>query len=253
MKEIKLNSCPRLRGNVVQAVVDEERLEFRNEISVAQAEVNAIDYYGNSYSYQCVGLINEDFLEVYDGVTVSALMFLPYNKEIIRFGDCDFIVAVNCGEDDRDWLEYHHVKIIDGEACLMNDRLGECQRVNNPFLTITGKNKRALYDIKEGKFLTPYVANVRMSENAVDCFDVISQVKVEFEDEYELIDYLYFRINSKGETVSDVFSCLDHAVIDCYLNLSVDDVLLKRREELSTKMDNFEKVVNEANFIYSKK
>lgn len=249
MKEIKLNNCPNLRNKVVRAVVDEDQLEFRNGVSTIQATVDAIDFYNRPYSYQCVGLINENFCEAYDNCSATDLMFLPYNKEIIRFNDCDFIVGVNCGEDDRDWIEYRHVKVIDGEVHLMHNHLGECQKVEQPFLTITGKNKKALYDIDQGGFLTPYVENIGISKDNSHTFDVLAQVTC---DLYELIDYLYFKINSEGKAVSTVFSCLDNSDSDYYFDLSVDAVLAKRSEELFTKFENFKKVMDQSGFTYRK-
>lgn len=249
MKEIKLNGCSHLRGGIVEtAKVDETKLEFRNGVAVAEAEVKAVmvpSWY--PFSYKCEGLINENFQEVFGDTLLDSyernLMFLPYNKKITRFGDNDFIVNMSCYEDDRWWEEYRHIRTVNGFPTLVN-RLSCCNKKVNETLMIMGKNKKALYSVESGKMLTPYVESISESETYYDIFDVIASVSsLSFEKFKQLNDVLCFKINSAGRTVSKVLSSLEDGYLPYGNDFIVEELLEQRQADLTFRVDDFEETI----------
>jgi len=250
MKEIKLNGCSYLRGGIVEmAKVDETKLEFRNGVAVAEAEVKGIMVPGYPFSYTGVGLINENFREVFEDKLPDSyernLMFFPYNKEIIRFGNNDFIVKVICCNEGSSWKEYRHIRIVNGVPVLMNDNLSCCQYTSDENLAIIGEDEKALYSIEHAKELTPYVESISESETYDGIFDVMATVKpLDVENHLQLLDFLYFKMNAEGRCVSSVLSSLENGYIYPRSNILVSDLLEERREGLASRAQAFEGMIN---------
>ncbi len=247
MKEIKLNDCSYLRGRVIESVrVDETKLEFRNGVAVAEANVRGGDRY-NPFWDTWEGLINENFQEVFGDTLPDSyernLMFLPYNKKITRFGDNDFIVNMSCYESGRQWKEYRHIRTVNGFPTLVN-RVSCCNKKVNEALMIMGKNKKALYSVESGEMLTPYVDSISESEMYYDIFDIMTSVSsLSFEKFKQLNDVLCFKINSAGRTVSKVLSSLEDGYLPYGNDLIVEELLEQRQADLTFRVDDFEETI----------
>lgn len=251
MKRIILNGCSHLRGGIVEnATVDETKLEFRNGVAVAEAEVKGVRVTPSwhPFSYTCEGLINENFQEVFEDKLPDSyernLMFLPYNEKITRFGDNDFVVNMSCYEDGSWWEEYRHIRIINGVPTLVN-QVAPCTKKINETLMIMGENKNTLYSIEQSKMLTPYVESIRESETYDGIFDVMAKVKpLDGENHLQLLDFLYFKMNAEGRCVSSVLSSLENDYIYPRSNILVSDLLEERREGLASRAQAFEGMIN---------
>jgi len=250
MKEIKLNGCSHLRGGIVEtAKVDETKLEFRNGVAVAEAEVKGVRVTPSwhPFSYTCEGLINENFQEVFEDKLPDSyernLMFLPYNEEIIRFGDNDFVVNMSCYEDGSWWEEYRHIRIINGVSTLVN-QVASCTKKVNETLMIMGNNKKALYSIERGEMLTPYVESIRESEAYCDVFDVMASASSISSKKSSLLeDFLYFKINLGGRVISKVLSSLEDGYLLYGYDFSVGKLLDQRQTDLTFRASSFERTV----------
>ncbi len=247
MKEIKLNDCSYLRDKVTKAKVDDTKLEFRNGVAIAKASIYALDY-----AYLCYGLINEDFQEMFANKLSSRyecnLMFFPYNKEILRFGDNDFIVTVDCtdGNDCRSWTEIRHIRIVDGFPTLINRLAGSCTKTTDETVAIMDSSSgKALYSIERGEVITPSLDSIEESSTYCGVFDVMTRVIPRpSESFYHFVDYLCFKIDSEGKRVSAVLSSLDNGYVECKSNLSVRELLSERAEELSFRTESFTELVS---------
>lgn len=251
MKEIKLNDYPYFlrKGRVESARIDETKLEFRNGVAVAEATVAITGADNHMGVYVCSGLINEKFEEVFGekvetNFVESALMFIPGNKRILRFGDDDFIVDSRWGADVSN-KEYLHIRTQNGVLELMNYDLGPCTKTSDDTIAIIGEDEKALYSIEHAKELTPYVESISESETYDGIFDVIAKVKpLDVENYSQLLDFLYFKMNAEGRCVSSVLSSLENGYIYPRSNILVSDLLEERREELTFRAQTFEDMVN---------
>lgn len=250
MKEITLNDVNYLRNRITSITVDETNLEFKNGIAVAEAHVDAIDFWNEPYSYNCMGLIDENFHEVYNdthhgnGVKERNLMFLQYNRNIIRCGDNDFIVEVDCCDDGRSWTEYRHVRIVDGIPILITDKLSHCQITNHENLVISGFSSKKLYDVTTGEFITPSLFDIKESKINTEVFDVVAKITSGEEKNPRYVEYLYFKINTKGQRVSYILSSLVKGCVSIWGD-SVVELLEVREKELKIKFEDFVRMVTE--------
>lgn len=253
MKEISLNKVTYLRSTITSIIVDETKLEFKNGVAVAEADVSARDLFNESYTYKCMGLIDENFHEVYadshhgNEIKERNLMFLPYNKNIIRCGDNDFIVEVYCGDDGASWTEYRHIRIVDGIP-LMQNKLNKCQITNHENLVISGyTGYNRLYDVTTGEYITPVLYDIKESKVNTEVFDIVAKITSSEEKNSWYVEYLYFKINTKGQIVSKILSSLaSDYIFDCLpIGTSVEEVINDRKEKLKTMEEHFKNMTLE--------
>lgn len=220
MKSVKLKKGYYCRGNVESAFIDDTKLDFRNGIAVVKASVTVTFFGQESFNYDCMGVIDENYEEIYEGDFNSAgrnLMFMPENESMIRCGDNDFIVEVSCRNDKGKWTEFRHVKIVDGVPTLINKYLeGGCQK----------SSFENLVKIEES--------------NEEDVFDVTALISL---DGSYYVDYLFFKIDAKGLIVSEVLSSLENRFLDGSYT-SIDDLLSRRKAQLIMLENSFSKMVN---------
>lgn len=242
MRNIRLNDVSYLRRTDVSAVIEEDNLDFRAGMAVAKACISG----SRQESYECFGVIGENYKELYDDSIKGNfgernLMFLSYNRNIVRLSDNDFIVEVLCGDDGRSWTEIRHIKVIDGVPTLVNKNLGGCIKTSFDNLIIVGSGYRgyALYDVNKGITITPYLMSIKESYSRL--FEVATKVDC---DALGQTDYLFFRLNEKGELVSEVLSTIENDFID--FDGTLEELLvtrgamaLEKAQELAKKIDGF--------------
>lgn len=241
MRNIKLKEVKHLRSEVISAKIDDADLDFRNGIAVANANIT-ISFFGAQDSYECVGLINEDYEEAYENKPNhfgQNLMFMSFNKEIVRCGDNDFIVEVSCRDDNRIWTEYRHIRIVNGVPTLISRNLGGCQKTSLENVVIAGFSIKTLYDTSEGKKVTPSLAKIEESQEE-GIFNAVAKIKVE--NSY-YIDYLFFKINNEGMIVSRVLSSLANRFLD-EPYIAINDLLSKRQAQLNMIRDSFNRTLD---------
>lgn len=238
----KLNEVNYLRGEVISAEIDDTNLDFRNGIAVVKASIATLDFYRRKGHYESWGLINESYEEEYEdksNLFERNLMFVPFNKNIVRCGDNDFIVEVTCRDDNRIWTEYRHIRIVDGVPTLINRNIGGCQKTSLENIIIAGFNNKTLYDTNEGRALTPPLAKIEESQEE-EIFNVVAKIEV---DSSYCVDYLFFKVNRKGIIVSRVLSSLANGFLgESYI--SIDDLLSKRQAQLIMIRDSFNRALD---------
>ena len=242
MRTIKLNEVNYLRGKVISAEIYDTNLDFRNGIAVVKASIVTLDFYRKKGHYESWGLINENYEELYEdenNLFERNLMFMPFNENIVRCGDNDFIVEVTCRDDNRIWTEYRHIRIVDGVPTLINRNIGGCQKTSLENTIIAGFNNKTLYDITEGKKVTPSLTKIEESEEK-GIFNAVA--KIQTEDSY-CTDYLFFKVNRKGIIVSRVLSSLANGFLD-ESYISIDDLLSKRQAQLNMISDSFKRTLD---------
>jgi len=244
MREIKLNSVEYLRGKILSASVDEEKLEFINGVALARATVISNNGGGDDV-FACYGLIDEHFLEVYadtqknDFKAQRNLMFMKYNLGAERILDNDFVIKVACGADNGSWIEYRHIRIVDGVPMTVN-KIGKYVRTKLDRLVICNwYDSFYLYDISTGKIVTPHLASIRETDENDKLFDVSVEVMLE-EGKYGLVDNLFFRIDSKGNIVSSVLSSLENGYLDVVPDeTSIEELVQSRKQYLQEREVQF--------------
>lgn len=251
MREIKLNNNRYLRGIINRAIVDESRLEFINGVALAEATIVKVGY-GKENAYHCFGLIDENFQEVYSDDLRSDgernLMFLKYNRKAERFSDNDYVVEVPCPDgENASWIEHRHVRVVDGTPTLINNIGGWPVRARKEGLVIAKTFYGwVLYDINNGVFITPYLVSIREAEDIDGLFDVT--LKVALEDAiniYDLVDYLFLRIDSTGKIVSGVLSSLENGYLEVSPDLSIEELAKNRKQCLKKREVQFGKELSE--------
>ncbi len=250
MREIKLNDVEYLRGKIISASVDEEQLEFKNGVALAKANIVAMQY-GQKKAYECYGLIDEEFHEVYGDVKQEDfkaqrnLMFLRYNLSIERFLDNDYIVKVSCGaDDDRLWIEYRHIRVENGVPKIIN-KISEPIKTKVDRLVICSySGGLCLYDVSMGAVITPYLSSIKENEGGL--FDVSIRIKLgSRKDKYDLTDYLFFRIDSNGKIVSSVLSSLENGYLDVSPEESTGKLVEKRKQYIEEREVQFGEELSE--------
>lgn len=247
MREIKLNSVEYLRRNIISATVDEDQLEFKNGVALARAVVTS-SYHGKVYS--CWGLIDEQFQEVYsdsqqeDFKAQRNLMFMEYNLGAERLLDNDYIIKVACGADNGTWIEYRHIRVVDGIPMTIN-KIGKYVRTKLDRLVICSwYDSFYLYDISTGKMVTPHLASIKETDENDELFDVSIKVMLE-NGNCGLVDNLFFRIDSEGNIVSKVLSSLENGYLDVAPEESIEELVQSRKQYIQEREEQFEKELKE--------
>jgi len=252
MKEIRLNNIKYIRGNIKSATIDEEELKFINGVALVEATI-VENRGGTDTTYKCFGLIDEEFNEVYaDQSKIISnmernLMFFRYNNSAERFSDDDYIVEVACRADDRTWTEYRHIRIIDGIPMLINKLGGKPMRTKKEGLVIVDLLKwKVLYDINKCVFITPGLVSIKEADNNGDLFDVTARVTSEStKNDYELVDYLFFKINSSGQVVTSILSSLENGYLTISEACSTEELIKNRKQSLAVRETQFSEEVTE--------
>lgn len=242
MITIKLNDVGFFREKEISAEINDTNLDFRNGIAVAKANLTIFAPCVQGTSYECVGLVNENYEEAFadkNNRFALNLMFMPFNKSIIRCGDNDFIVEVSCRDDNRIWTEYRHIKVINGVPTLINRNLGGCQKTSLENIVIAGFNNKTLYDTNDGKKVTSPLTKIEESQEE-GIFNAVA--KIQIENSY-CTDYLFFKINREGIIVSKVLSSLENRFLDEDY-VAADDLLSRRKEQLIMIRDSFNKTLD---------
>ena len=243
MKSIKLNEVNYLRDEIISAEIDDTNLVFRNGIAVVKASITIGNFCTNKSHYVCCGLINENYEELYkdkSNLFERNLMFMPFNKSIVRCGNNDFIVEVSCRDDNRIWTEYRHIRIVDGVPTLINRNLGGCQKTSFENIVIAGYRNKTLYDTNEGRALTPPLMKIEESQEE-GIFNVVAKIEV---DSSYCVDYLFFKINSEGIIVSRVLSSISASKFLTESYTSINDLLSKRQAQLIMIRDSFNRALD---------
>ncbi len=251
MREIKLNDVEYLRGKIISASVDEEQLEFKNGVALAKASITS-RYYGGTKEYECYGLIDEEFNEVYDDDEKKSgndfratrnLMFIGYNIDAYRFQENDFIIGVSCQDDALTWKEYRHVRIVDGAPTRINILYNKPVATSVLGVVISGGT---LYDINNGKVVASKLTSISEAENQPGVFDVTARIVLEqYKGRYELVDYLFFKIDSTGKIVSRVLSSLENGYLEISPEVSVEDLIENRTHYLQEREVQFGEELSE--------
>ncbi len=255
MREIKLNDVEYLRGIVKRATVDESSLKFINGVALVEATVVS-ERFGGDNTFNCFGLIDENFQEVYNDKSPSVggrnLMFLPYNIKAERFSDNDFVVEVPCSDgENASWVEHRHIRVVDGLPTVINKIGGWPVRTRKEGLVIAETFRNLvdgwiLYDINEGKFVTPQLVSIRETEENGGLFDVTLKVALEkSKSRYELIDYLFFRIDSSGKIISSILSTLENGYLDIASEGSIEELITNRKQYLQDREVQFREELSE--------
>lgn len=255
MREIKLNCNPFLlsRQNILKVEVDENDLDFRNGVALAEATCTIITDSRTTKTVECYGLIDEEFKEVYnDEYTLeSELMFFLCNKEAYRLSDNDYIIAVACSDgENAKWTDYRHIRTVDGVPTFINQNLGKPYRTGIENVVIlnmsSGFHGKVLYDFSLGKEITPRLASIKEAEGAPGLFDVEARITLEpKENQYELIDHLFFRIDGTGRIVSNVVSSLDNDYLSVLEGCTTEKLIEDRTNSLRNRAAQFEEEVKE--------
>lgn len=249
MKEIKLKELI-FKRNEISATVDEKNVEFKNGVALVRASV-VVDHLGNLTTYQCYGLIDENFQEVYSISSTDSpsefsakenLMFFPKNTLSLRIGDNDFIVKTVCRISGLFAEVYEHVHIDEnGKPIKISSDLGIPKKTKYDNLVILSMgNGYMLYDINKGSVVTPRLYSIKESETDEQTFDVVEKIALnDKENGFGFVDYLSFKIDGKGNLVTAVLSSLESAYLDVPNGVTVEEFLRMRREELEERRNQF--------------
>ena len=240
MKIVKLNEQKRKNGSFIPIEVEEEKLEFRNNIAVAKGRYTKEfrRVYGDIPIW---GVINEDFEEVFSNAN---LMFYEFNQNITRFGDNDFIVKVNCAGFDQEWVEYRHVRVLENNTFLVNKWTKGFTKTDYPNIILIDKSY--LYDVQKGEVITPAFLRITKDTENPGIFKVLDAVSSRVVVDKRLVkpsDYVYFKANDK-KIVSKVISLLDNKELDLPENISYllkdfEDIRKIQQDKLQNKGEDF--------------
>lgn len=231
-----------------EVMVDEATVNFINGLALVKA-TKKIQYYHpiKTEEIECYGLINESFEEAfgddYKDRAGRYLMFLGMNFDAKRVGANDFIISVHVSDNDRNWDEYKHVRLVDGKPVVLNVFQNICQ-INSNHLIIA---ERRVYDVLQARFTTKEYSSIEALPTVEGiCPQILVSDQVD-SYEYEnadrkwaptngktgIEDRLFFTINFGGQITSPIYSRLSK---DWYTTSiptsSYDDICAKRREEL---------------------
>lgn len=244
MKEIVLQEKSTfLRGEVISATIQEEKLVFQNGLAIAEARVKTKGTIGEYHTYICMGIINEDFEEVFSIEKATDLekylMFMPFNQRIQR-NDNNFIVTVKksmqgfvYNEDIFLYLENSARKVV----------------APNFSRTITTQTQgiqivdRRLYRVAEKTFLTHQLQKleeIRQNEFYVE--DLIFSQSGNCKNENTLYDILRYKMDKDSKVISPIYSrnSYPNTLYKEILPLSCDEVYARRQKELNIFSDSFD-------------
>lgn len=244
MKQIIYHSRNYLGSNNLVLNVDEEQVHFINGI----AAVNATVVGQNGRENETIsGIINEAYQEVFDDKSQCAwsyagryLMFIPYNKNILRCGENDFIVTVRQGDENHWYYAYKHIRIKDMKATLVNEDIGECFKTNDENILIIGGvsnwHNKKLYNIAKGEHIDGHYDEISIIDGYPNRFAVKKYINSLTEDSSKgedlyLTDDLYFQIDQNGHIISKIFSKRKLEFLD-YGDTPIDDYPSYRKQEL---------------------
>ena len=205
-----IHEYPYLRSDVVSIRVNKENLCFREGMAVAKAIVTYKGMDSKFYTYECMGVINENFEECFDDQHFEGedLMFLPCNKEIMRCGDHDFIVRVEKENAIQNGVEYHHIRIYSKVPMLVNRDL-----VKQPFGTILPTDKEEIivagnqfYSVSTCSYLTRPLTSIEKAEGYPRVFLIRDFIKPENMETEDFSEYLQFSMNTSFELESGILS-----------------------------------------------
>lgn len=203
----------------------------RRNITIPEEHLNSIyKVYVHIKENLVFGIINKEYKEAFSDLykagksTNSAheyLMFYRFNREIIRIGEKDFIVTVSYYDDDRNWLEIKHLRIVKKTIRLINDKLPELKPTN--IKTIL-KSRYFLYDVKAAKAIGPKYSLIEdfkkynsskgeiiMAAKVVDNITSLKMngIYIPKNKDTALSTELHFYINEEGKIVSNIYSTFD--------------------------------------------
>ena len=238
MEEVKINDVSYLRSGVKSITYNPDEVEFINGIGVAKATID----FGRNEKYECYGLINEQWEEIFSDKETYAersLMFLPYVKRITRISENDFICQIDCADDGRSWTELRHIKLIDNVAERMEVKIGSFELTDIPNILIVNN---CLYDINAAKYISHNYTKLNyVGEGEFIVKDIVTSLEYELNSykkkneataEY---DYLYFRINAKDERTTEIFSQLMCGTYSTDLTTPYEEIKDKRTSELKER------------------
>lgn len=238
MKEIVLNEVSYLREGVVSAQIDESQVEFHNGLAVIKATLTYSSPICRAKSYDCYGVIDENFHEAFDDKLPYArnLMFLPYNAALTRIGDSDFIASVNCGDENMSFVQNRHIRLVDGCPMMVNENIGVYQKTTNEDILIVGWKNKRLYSVSSGEFITPLFHDITQSSNSDNVFDVVVCNSSLENPKYPLSDYYFFKIDKDGIIISPILSSLTCEYISYPLLTPVADFISFASEEFAQRL-----------------
>lgn len=244
MKKIIYHNRDYLRSNNLTINVDEEQVCFINGI----AAINAIVTGKNGKADGIIsGIINESYQEIFDDENQYGdcdirrnLMFLGYNKNILRCGENDFIVTVRQGNEYH-WHDANkHIRIKDMKAILINKDIGEYSRTNDENILIIGgmfnRHNKKLYNITSGEYTNGSYDEISIIDGYSNRFVVKKHINSLTEDssrdeDLYLTDDLYFQIDENGHIISKIFSQRKLGFLD-YGNTDIDNYPSYCKQEL---------------------
>lgn len=194
-----------LRPRVVRIQVYKEDLCFRAGMAVARAVVTYVGINKKLDSYECMGIINENFEECFDDAHFEGedLMFLPFNREIIRCGEHDFIVCVEKCNDFQIKPLYHHIRVYSKVPMLVNRDL-----VSQPYGIVLPTDREDLvvagnqfYSISDAYYLTRSFASIKKAAGYPKSFWVQDCLQIN-----GFSECLEFQMNTSFELESGVLS-----------------------------------------------
>lgn len=254
MKQIKLNKVPYLRYENTEAFIEDENVEFINGVALVKAILKSSSKGGSQSSvYDAFGLINENFEEIYcdeklEGMASRKLMFLPYNKFLIRVDTDDYLSSVRVCDGDRTFDKYYHIRVIDGIPTVMQE-FSQIMATHDPKFVTDG---HALYDVMRASFVTRKYSlfeSLPVEKDGVPAYLVSTEVSsycypnsdtrwMPINIKTGIVDNLTFVIDREDQIISPVYSMLDH---DWYVkmdeNISLEEIEEKRKTELREMED----------------
>ncbi len=248
MKEIKLKSTI-LREEVLNAQVDETTLDFHNGLAIAKAIVTTKGLFDVPYIYECMGVINENFEEVfYTTPSVDFekyLMFLPFNQDIIWAGSDSFRVTTKKSLGVREGSSY----IEDVLLCLDRETFALTSPNINHFIPTETEDiaivNQRLYRLSKKVFLTHQLYQLQeIKKNTFYVMDKVMSKRFGEGIENFLYDFLSYQIDGDGNVISPVYSKIanPHTLYGSISSLCCDKVHDLRRLELTSRASSFEEI-----------
>lgn len=239
MKSIIIKNKPNLGHDIINAEVEEETLNFINDLSVAKVKVT----YSNQYSRNKFCIINKKYEEafIYDNEKDSAkfLTLSNENMNIERVTENDFIVTSLHSNGSHCTKKISHIKIEDNIPKLINDDLYKTEVTKCPNIIISDGQ---LYDVKKGLFVSRKYHHIEelLSDNKYHRFFVNDKLKID----NNFTEYLSFVIDINDRIISPIYSEIE---LDLYIEeipkLEYEKIKEQRLLELNKKRTKSNEII----------
>ena len=178
-------------------------------------------------------------------------MFLRYNKNILRFGENDFIVNQQQSDEFYTFYSNKHIRIEGMKAILINENIGEYSKTNDENILIIGGDfnwhDKKLYNISKGEYIGGGYDEISVIDGYSNRFAVKKRVTSLTEESRKderlfLTDDLYFQIDQNGNIISRIFSQRKLEYLD-YGDTNIDDYPMYCKQELIEESQKLKEAV----------